>query len=207
MTHRFAALLGNGVSLAYNSNLAVSNLTTELVTEFLALGATDPERALKKLAEESHRAADGGFESMLGPLEATSTSLEALADLVPLLVSTVAANQLLLTQMFVKEIHRVGLAIVLDKIAKHSIGVGGSAFGAIEDFGDALKSLSVPSHLAVATLKYDGLTHAGLLCNSGVTAPGPGQADACARPGPAPIPLGRALPTCCEIGGPPKRAK
>ena len=71
MTHTFAVLLGNGFSLAYNLDLSVSNLTTELQQEFAALGATNAELALKNLAAESRKEPNGGFESMLGPLETT----------------------------------------------------------------------------------------------------------------------------------------
>jgi hypothetical protein len=55
MNHRYSILVGNGVSLAYNPQLGVANLTAELQTEFENLGATAAEVALTKLATESRR--------------------------------------------------------------------------------------------------------------------------------------------------------
>ena len=129
MNHRYSILVGNGVSLAYNSQLGVANLTTELQTEFENLGVTAAEVALTKLARESRRDPSGGFESMLGPLETTARSLEALSDLTPLAASTATATELRSICVFVEAVHRTGLSIVLGKIAALSSGVGRSRFG------------------------------------------------------------------------------
>ena len=163
MSHDYVALLGNGVSLAYSPQLRVANLTTELANEFDKLGASEADVALKKLAEESRLDPLAGFESMLGPLETTARSLEALTDLAPLAATKSAAADVEKVRRFVETVHRTGLSIVLGKIAEYSKGAGATSFGAVDDFIHGLVSLAEPKRLSVATLNYDGLTHAGLL--------------------------------------------
>ncbi len=107
---------------------------------------------------------------MLGPIETLSRSLDALIDLAPIVSSTRAARPLHDARIFAEEVHRIGIATVLDRIAHHSIGVGGSPFETIEGFGDALKGVASPTELTVATLNYDGLTHAALPLNAGAVA-------------------------------------
>ena len=167
VTHTFAVLLGNGFSLAYNPELSVQNLTSELQSQFESLGASDAEKALTSLAEESHRAGDQGFEAMLGPLETTARALDALTALVPVAAPTSSMAKLHDVRALVEAIHRVGLSVVLRTIAARSSGAGQGSLDNVWEFIEGLTNLGPARFLSVATLSYDGLTHSGLLsCGS-----------------------------------------
>lgn len=160
---RTTCLLGNGVSLAYNPDLRVTQLTADLLERFAGLGATDPERALATYA--SHLAAMPGehFEALLGPLESTS---KALGDIPGLAGLTDAAPDaivwaLRVTAGFLGDVHRIGTAVTLGHIAERT--TGGNYWEGAWPVAQALIGLGRAHDLTVGTLNYDGLLHAGLM--------------------------------------------
>lgn len=97
-------------------------------------------------------------------LEATSRALEALSSLAPLAANAPAARQQLIgTIEFTSNVHRIGLSTVLELVSKYGVNVGGTSFDGIVAFAQAIKDLAKVPHISVATLNYDGLTHAGFL--------------------------------------------
>jgi hypothetical protein len=164
---RTACLLGNGVSIAYNGDLAVDKLTGDLLTIFRNAGATNPGRALGAFADVVSAAgadAAGTFEALLGPLESSADALTSLDALAPLVEASQVAHittSLHDVRDFMRAVHRLGIATTLRHIADRSIG---GAFNEVATtLGQALIDLGAPSALSVATLNYDGLLHAGIM--------------------------------------------
>jgi hypothetical protein len=161
-----ACLLGNGVSVAYNPELSVRALTDDLLRLFRDAGVSDPGRVLSELSRSAEASADNQFERLLGPLSSSADAIRSLRELTPIAeqlgiadISVSAAH----VADFLRDVHRFGLAIVLDHIASRSQGHVASFVSATRAVGQALVSLGAPSDLTVATLNYDGLTHAALL--------------------------------------------
>jgi hypothetical protein len=162
---RLTALLGNGVSVAYNAQLAVPQLTSGIVARFNALAGTTVEDALRAAAQRVSGTSRDDFEALLGPLDATTEALAALRQLSPL-ASRTASVELAVKRVtrFVADIHRVGLAEVLGLIAERASGQGEAAFDAVPArIARELMALPAPSPITVANLSYDGLINAGLL--------------------------------------------
>lgn len=160
---RTACLLGNGVSIAYNHDLAVDTLTAELLATLSGLSGGDAEEALKRFSKDVSMAPGDHFEALLGPLSPTAAALGQLAQLSPLAGMAPAKVQVSISrvQKFLDEVHRVGLGTVLDLIADH--GVGSGNFDVTEAIAEALIALGPARDLSIATLNYDGLTLAGLM--------------------------------------------
>src|SRR5688500_13381506 len=160
---RTACLLGNGVSLAYNADLRVDQLTVDLVRRFGELGATDPERALAAYAAHLAIVPGKQFELLLGPLESTSKALSympglaALADQAPGSVAAALES----VGGFLRTVHRIGTAVTLGHIAERTIG--GAWWEGVWPVAEALIQLGTAADLTVGTLNYDGLLHSGLM--------------------------------------------
>lgn len=164
---RTACLLGNGVSVAYNGDLAVDRLTEGLVARFSDAGATDPGRTLAQFAAQV-AARDGRgsstFEQLLGPLESSANALVSLVGLIPLAEASGVdvRGSLDAVRTFLEQVHRMGIAMTLDHIAGRSVGAD-TYYSVTATLGQALVALGSAANLSVATLNYDGLLHAGLM--------------------------------------------
>lgn len=157
-------LIGNGVSVAYNPDLTVSQLTDDLLRLFREAGATDPERALARFAESQSRIEGDLFEALLGPLSSTAEALRQLPGLTALAQAAHAdavVEALGMTSAFLTDIHRVGLAITLQHIADRSLG--GQYDNVIYRTARELINLGEARDLTVGTLNYDGLLHSGMM--------------------------------------------
>jgi hypothetical protein len=155
-------LLGNGVSIAYNPSLSVASLTTDLMAKFRDAGASEPEQALASFAHTVASSAHDQFEQLLGPLSTTALGLASLQSLAPIVAGTRVEQSLHETSEFLSTVHRIGVAITLGHIAERSIGSDSDSRSVVETLGTALGKLIPASKLSVATLNYDGLTHAAL---------------------------------------------
>jgi hypothetical protein len=170
---RFSVLVGNGLSIAYEPELAIANLTTTLLDEFEGLGgAVPPGRASEVLVNLAHavRGFDpdrSNFEALLGPVQAAAAVGPVLHELGALIEHAAPDDLLQATQVleaYLGSVHRIGLATALGVIAARSRAeLDSSAFqDTIGMFTRQLLGLGHPADLTVATLNYDGLLHAAL---------------------------------------------
>lgn len=157
-------LIGNGVSVAYNSDLTVGQLTDDLLARFHDAGASEPELALARFADSQSRVPGDLFEALLGPLSSTAEALGHLPGLAALAQAAGAddvVTALGTASKFLSDVHRIGLAITLGHIAERSLG--GRYDDIIFRTAAELVGLGAPGDLTVGTLNYDGLLHAGML--------------------------------------------
>jgi SIR2-like domain len=150
------ALVGNGLSIAYNPELSVPSLTLELLRRF-----QDADNELRAIAAEVAAGHSPGFEALLGPFDAVSAMIRNLPGLrsgegwAPRFDSLGAALEA------AREIHSHGTGLALDLIAERS-QIDGD-FQPIDGFCSAIAELDDPANLTIATLNYDGLLTAGFL--------------------------------------------
>jgi hypothetical protein len=164
--HRFACLIGNGFSASYNGELLVPQLTRGIINELAALSGGDAALALSSFARQFAGYKEGDFESLLTPLENVGGALEHLTHLAPL--GSVAPLQirgaLTSSGSFVKDLYRLGYGTVLRLVADRSRGMGDAVFSrTVVDFCQRVTDLRSRGAVAVGTLNYDGLLHAGFL--------------------------------------------
>ncbi|MBK5221541.1 MAG: SIR2 family protein [Acidimicrobiia bacterium] len=163
---RTACLIGNGVSIAYNPALTVPNLTTELIQRLQQLAGGDAETALSGFAHQIAAIPGEQFEALLGPLTSSAAALEHIVDLAPLAAfapEQAVVDGVTTTADFLRQVHRLGLGTVLGSIAGHATGKGDAFHTVTEALADALIALGPAGSMTLATLNYDGLTHAGLM--------------------------------------------
>ena len=156
---RFACLLGNGLSIAFNAELSVQNLTSWLGESFRA------QEALARFAREAGTPADN-FERLLGPLDRVARSLPHLEKLREVAGEAhtpelVAALQVVAD--FASRVHDAGLGTVLGRVAEQGAAVESPEFAlTIQQVCDALKQLN-GRPVTVATLNYDALIPAAFI--------------------------------------------
>ena len=150
------ALVGNGLSIAYNPALNVDSLTVELLDRFKR--ANDDLQAIAGAVDEDD--ADS-FEQLLGPFDAVSAMIRTLPGLRHGAGWAPGFNALGTALVAAREIHMRGSGIALSIIAEESQNDGD--FTAIDTFCSAIAELDNPSELTIATLNYDGLLAAGFL--------------------------------------------
>jgi hypothetical protein len=150
------ALVGNGLSIAYNPELSVPSLTLELLRRF-----DDADDELRAIAAEARESDTPGFEQLLGPFDAVSAMIRNLPGIrsgggwVP------KFDDLGVALEAAREIHSRGTGLALSVIAERSQIQGD--FLPIDAFCSAIADLDNPSDLTIATLNYDGLLAAGFL--------------------------------------------
>ncbi len=164
---KFVCLLGNGVSIPYNSALAVDCLAQSLIGVFAGMGATNAQQALREHAVEVQGRAVLGFEDLLGPLEGAARALPSLRRLAPLndALSNQAIHGAIATvQTFTDQLHRLGLGVTLQHISERAHNQEGRLEAAITPVATALADFDPDAgNITIASLNYDGLVHAGLM--------------------------------------------
>lgn len=150
-------LIGNGVSIAYNPELAVPALTRRV---FQALdGGTGSTRVFEYFAQRCG-ATGAGLEDVLGALDQMSAALPILQNLVSSgLASVEGANALADSSNLIATMYQFGVSHALEIIDGLAQGQPAS-FAVIEDLHNSLPD---PDALTVATLNYDGLLSSALL--------------------------------------------
>lgn len=163
--HKYAFLIGNGLAIAYNPALAVPALRDDLLLEFSGLSGGRAEEALAGFAARLSESGTASFENLLGPLEHSAAAL-------PYLDGVVAIGEggdeeirraLATTASFLKDLHRVGLSVVLKLIAERAKGQKDALDRVVIATCRAILDLNTSSPRTIATLNYDGLLHAGFL--------------------------------------------
>lgn len=126
-----AALIGNGVSIAYNPELGVGQLTPALLGAFTALTPGQPASDyLRRYAAQVAGTIDAddpaaGFEDLLGPLDHVARALPLLAPLGAGQYTDAGSDiavALETTQHFLAGLHRTGMGVVLRLIAGRAHG-------------------------------------------------------------------------------------
>lgn len=164
---RIAALIGNGFSIPYNTDLMVPNLTKSVVDAFEPLTGGAAEAALSEFAGNFHGYAEDDFEALLTPLESVGSALMHLAALRQLGASGSQnlEDALQTSAAFCQDAYRVGLGTVLQLIANAGARQGNESFhqATVVEPCRRMSDLKRFGPLSVATLNYDGLLHSGFL--------------------------------------------
>jgi SIR2-like domain len=158
---KLACLVGNGLSIAYNRDLSVEELTRALVGNFQHLAGTNAGNELARFATSLTGQRSDDFERLLGPLDNASQALAYLEGLAST-AGPQARQALTTTIRFLRDFHRLGVATVLDLVGRRSSGSAGD-FEVVERFYSAVVALDFDKPISVGTLNYDGLAHAGSL--------------------------------------------
>lgn len=161
---KITCLVGNGLSIAYNQQLSVPQLTTGIKNAFEALAGTAAGNALAGFAQQVTGDDPGhDFERLLGPLDSITQALPFVHELAAAFGG--AAN---IEDAFgeveesLRTLHRKGLAAALDLVATRAHGQG-TLDNTVKAFCQALHALPREGVLTIGTLNYDGLVHAALL--------------------------------------------
>ncbi|MBZ0116165.1 MAG: SIR2 family protein [Sandaracinaceae bacterium] len=170
--HRYAALVGNGLSIPYNAKLSVPNLTNALLADLAMLSGNGLAGAALSAFANGIRgpAAPPGastFERLLGPLEAAAAAIPHLSHLAGLTSSAGSVQQATTTVSdFARDVHRLGLGRVLDRIARESEArlADQSFIQTVQRWVECFHTLPGASTAkTIGTLNYDGLVHAAAL--------------------------------------------
>jgi hypothetical protein len=155
-------LAGNGLSIAYNPELALESLSAKVRAAFDAAGLGDADLLARFAAQTG--ATDSGLESMLGALDQVAAALRPLSELATL-AALGAGGQQSVRQAAeaLGQVYRVGAGVALQTI-------DGLARGQ-DDADRAAQTLlaAIPSNepLTVASLNYDGILPSRLLSGGG----------------------------------------
>lgn len=162
-------LFGNGLSVSYNQELSVASLTQSLLNEFSDLSGNKAANFLAQFARELQAKEGADFETLLGPLESFSRAVPYLSGMATLTSQSTHQVRRCGRQLarFAREIHQVGIGVVLDHISEQSKGVGK---GFDQTIMAVCRQLLLAarldedrdSMLTIATLNYDGLLPAAL---------------------------------------------
>lgn len=170
-----AVLLGNGVSIAHNNELAVPKLTSDLIEEFkkvseqVTIPGSSREDAAKALSELSKSVSvssaspEENFEQLLSPLEDISDALQTLQG-ASALYSTIQPGikgQLAAAATFCDHVRAIGLSHVLELVDRKARG--GASGGVVSAFVDRLIQASQGGRILVGTLNYDHLVDSVML--------------------------------------------
>lgn len=155
-------LVGNGLSISYNGDLAVPALTEELIRRFRNAGGD-----LQAIAAAVDEDGPKGFEQLLGPFDAVSAMIRTLPGLRHGRGWAPGFDDLGRALEAARGIHMRGTGIALSIVAERSHRDGD--FTSIDAFCSAVATLDDPAELTIATLNYDGLLTAGFLQEFGQT--------------------------------------
>jgi hypothetical protein len=163
-----AALIGNGLSIAFNENFRGDRLTDSMIAKFDASRGPVVRDAARGLAEILSPGGSGdGFEDLLGPLQAASSVIEALGKLATSLKDSMPSSAdkvtgaLELSQKFSDAFYRFGSTRILQLVEENSRA---GDLPLVENFVEALyDSRKSGERLCVATLNYDALLLRALL--------------------------------------------
>lgn len=159
---QFACLVGNGLSIAYNDRLSIPALTEGMLDRLSDLAGDAATDALLNFAQALGKSGSLNFETLLSPLDHVARALpnlSAAAPLVPGQASALDEAAELLTG-----IHRAGLATILELISQRAYGEGAERLEpVVKKVCSAINALPTTQAIAIGTLNYDGLVHAGFL--------------------------------------------
>ncbi|BAK36605.1 hypothetical protein MLP_35910 [Microlunatus phosphovorus NM-1] len=164
-----AALIGNGMTIAYNPELTIPRITQRIIERLDSAGDDDTQQAqlMRKVAERAgrtHAAAD--FEELVSPFD-------ELRDTLPLIrkMATLAGDaglridrSLRDSAEFAQLVYRHGVSHVLDVIAAES-RAHEDAMNPIRNLLTSIVNTAQGGEVTFANLNYDALLMAGLCSN------------------------------------------
>jgi hypothetical protein len=125
VSHQYACLVGNGLSIAYNEQMTVETLTEGLLDGFGRMAGSVAADALRSLAESVSGAGRGTFEELLSPLEHVGSALEGIRHMTALAQKQAESDAALRTTTeFLEGIRRLGLGMTLELIDSRARGEG-----------------------------------------------------------------------------------
>lgn len=160
-----AALLGNGVSIAFNPELALPRINDALRERF---NASVPEGDPASVLVEAANKIDTGdpytdFEALLGPLDQQYDFIQMVRQYAQIIAPSdpTAADHLQASAEFLRDIRRTGTSFALETIAARSAAYMDDREG-LNAFIDALVIAKRGGRLTIANLNYDSLVLASL---------------------------------------------
>jgi hypothetical protein len=163
-----AVLIGNGLSIAYDPDLAMKPLTDVIIERFndAAGDGTDAAHILGGLATDlDERNPSEDFEALLGPLDRITdllTRVESLTRLVQQLPVGTVTGAIDTVRDFLKEVQRLGVGHALEAIddrahAEHE------RLTTVREFIEAIIAASRTATVTIGNLNYDSLVLSSLL--------------------------------------------
>ncbi|GAA5033953.1 hypothetical protein GCM10023258_34250 [Terrabacter aeriphilus] len=162
---KIAALLGNGVSIAFNPGLALSKINAGIRAR---LNEDVPDGDPAAVLTEAANKIDTGdpyidFESLLGPLDQQHDFIAMMAEYARIIGKTdeTAAEHLKASAQFVRDVRRTGTSFALEIIDAQSRASWDRMEG-LTGFVTGLRAAAGGQRLTIANLNYDSLVMACL---------------------------------------------
>lgn len=160
------ALIGNGVSVAFNTELAMRELTAAIIEKINEGGDGDASQALLGLVNDLPAdSAREDFEALFGPLDRLSETIKAFSALSHLATraSEDVQSDLKGTAAFFEDVRRTGVSIALETIDERAFA-SEPDMHVITDFVDAIVAAAgEESKITIANLNYDSLVMKALI--------------------------------------------
>lgn len=165
MNHSIAALLGNGVSIAYNQDLRLDRIMREItrrINEDASASGSEPIRFLQRAAQRI----DSGdpttdFEALFGPFGQYRDGIEIVRDLARLSGDDPKLqDSMKLTIDYIESIRRAGVGHVLEVIANQSRAT--TSPSEVSELTNNLVEAAGGRQLTIGNLNYDSLIMAAL---------------------------------------------
>jgi hypothetical protein len=165
--HDVAALVGNGLSIAFNPDLLISRINEAVKGRLDAAGdeTTVPAKIMQGLAANiSTGDPASDFEALLGPLDQYRDGFRMLRELASLAGqhNIVIHNALDLSADFVDDLRRFGVGHTLEVIAERSRAVYSPSRDRVEAFIKATVDAAGGGQVTIGNLNYDSLAMASL---------------------------------------------
>lgn len=160
------ALIGNGVSVAFNTDLAMRELTAAIIEKINEGGDGDASQALLGLVNDlPEDSAREDFEALFGPLDRLSETIKAFGALSHLATraSEDVQSDLKGAAAFFDDVRRTGVSIALETIDERAYA-SEPDMHVITDFVDAIgEAAGTGSKVTIANLNYDSLVMKALI--------------------------------------------
>lgn len=165
-----AALVGNGLSIAYDPALRIDTINEQITVRInrdMSAAGTPVARTLVRVARGIHSGdPETDFEALIGALEQYAVSLRTLQPLASITGrhDGSVGRALQDSSDFIDLLRNEGLSHVLEVIAEAS-RVDHNALGGIQQFVDDLAAAASGGRLTIGNLNYDSLLMATLATN------------------------------------------
>lgn len=165
--HSVAALIGNGMSIAYNPDLTIPRITDRIIHRLDTVGdqdQTQQSQLMRLVAERAGRtnvATD--FEQLVSPFDELRDTLPLLGRMADLAGQggLTIRQSIRDTAAFARLVYRHGVSHVLDVIAEHSTARE-DQMGPLRGFIDEIMDVSGGGDVTYGNLNYDSLLMAAI---------------------------------------------
>ncbi|MBD7917477.1 SIR2 family protein [Cellulomonas sp. Sa3CUA2] len=168
LSRNLAVLVGNGLSIAYNPELALPSLTAALLERIAEIpgGGSEAVSAMKQIAERAlpdGAWTDGDFETLVGAFGAEGATMRYLSNLAEIFVpeDEELASALDRVAKFAGQVRDLGISHVLETIFERSRTEYDRAQGLFELCRAIVGSFS--GRITIGNLNYDTLLLSALL--------------------------------------------